>query len=626
MMCRPLHTSGEDMPLMEDYILFASRAFNKAMQMRPDDPKAYAQLAQFFCDIKYYDKCADYFKFAQQRTKEGTPEHAAMTNQTTFANFAFNNYEVERMYDGGNGDLVEVISTHRGLLDLYPYSDLIYGLALHEVMHSETDFRMGPQALQHYKEAAKRGLEQWLDGREQIDEPCEVAGSAVVSDWAAEGHPDDMTLHSPKDPSLPSPGRTPRATYGKPARVHLRSTKKGARAREAELPSPFSEGSTYLAKFESVSLFGNNGVIVAQSDTGCRLYISSPYVNLANNVPMVHPLTGGFGRPYQPAPPSIQQNVINLGKAALVVQFGQTSFYHIVTEVLGRVLLLQPLLEADPDIHLIYPRASDGHQLNGFLALLPWLNRSRLVGYKMGGHSWAGGGWHKRFEVDTLWYANWDPVGLERKKSTRGPVPVPSSAGLHCLLPRAGLQLIRNTFVPEAPHPLQRRRIILCPRKENDGPRASKGMDVLQTRLTEWVKSQKHYKLDVFQVESKGSKEAETASKDIRHFSEAAAVVGVHGGALANIVFCSPGTLVVEIGFLITQSWHYYHTAQALDLNYTMVQVETAPQGLNTALVEFDIDRVMDVVLQGLPPVQVPDDADLMGTPGYYSPDAHEEL
>ena len=38
-------------------------------------------------------------------------------------------------------------------------------------------------------------------------------------------------------------------------------------------------------------------------------------------------------------------------------------------------------------------------------------------------------------------------------------------------------------------------------------------------------------------------------AETIALFSGAAAVVGVHGGALANIVFCAKNTLIVELGF-----------------------------------------------------------------------------
>ena len=54
-------------------------------------------------------------------------------------------------------------------------------------------------------------------------------------------------------------------------------------------------------------------------------------------------------------------------------------------------------------------------------------------------------------------------------------------------------------------------------------------------------------------------------------FSRAVAVVGVHGGALSNILFCRDGTLIVEIAPRSVQSWHYAHAAAALGFEQVRV-------------------------------------------------------
>jgi hypothetical protein len=57
-------------------------------------------------------------------------------------------------------------------------------------------------------------------------------------------------------------------------------------------------------------------------------------------------------------------------------------------------------------------------------------------------------------------------------------------------------------------------------------------------------------------------------------FTRASLVFGIHGASLANILFCAPGTLVIEIGFHTLVSQHYEHAALALGLEYKKVLVE----------------------------------------------------
>jgi capsular polysaccharide biosynthesis protein len=60
-------------------------------------------------------------------------------------------------------------------------------------------------------------------------------------------------------------------------------------------------------------------------------------------------------------------------------------------------------------------------------------------------------------------------------------------------------------------------------------------------------------------------------------FAAASAVVGAHGGALANIVVCSTSTPIVEIGFASEASWHYEHVAHALHLRHARVLADADP-------------------------------------------------
>ena len=78
-------------------------------------------------------------------------------------------------------------------------------------------------------------------------------------------------------------------------------------------------------------------------------------------------------------------------------------------------------------------------------------------------------------------------------------------------------------------------------------------------------------------------------------FAAASAVVGVHGGALANIVVCSAFVPVVEIGFASEASWHYEHVAQALQLRYARVLADVDPlhRSVGAAKISVNITAVV---------------------------------
>ena len=72
-------------------------------------------------------------------------------------------------------------------------------------------------------------------------------------------------------------------------------------------------------------------------------------------------------------------------------------------------------------------------------------------------------------------------------------------------------------------------------------------------------------------------------------FSQAAVVVGVHGGALANVVACGEGTLLVEIGFTAGYTRHYAAVALGLGWSIFAARAElrrnvTRPLALNATL------------------------------------------
>lgn len=97
--------------------------------------------------------------------------------------------------------------------------------------------------------------------------------------------------------------------------------------------------------------------------------------------------------------------------------------------------------------------------------------------------------------------------------------------------------------------------------------------------------------LDLNLVVYRGRKSELTETRDL--FLNARAVVGVHGGALANTILCEKGTAVIEIGMAETHWFDFFsHAAAALDLEYWELAGAAPPSAFRTA---FDVraDRVV---------------------------------
>ena len=80
-------------------------------------------------------------------------------------------------------------------------------------------------------------------------------------------------------------------------------------------------------------------------------------------------------------------------------------------------------------------------------------------------------------------------------------------------------------------------------------------------------------------------------------------VLGVHGGALTNTLFCRPGALLIELGFDLDMTRHYQHMAAALSLRYTQVLLQPDQRGVGAPVVslsETAVEGLLDAVVGGL--------------------------
>lgn len=205
----------------------------------------------------------------------------------------------------------------------------------------------------------------------------------------------------------------------------------------------------------------------------------------------------------------------------------------------------------------------------------------------------------------------------EEQFLTNGGTPEPlvvdlqASDSQHALMPRQGIRLVRDRLLAAVP-PAQLQAMsaaspyVVLLSRTKEAMRRLKEEDALFARLVD--EAANGDKTRVVRFGGGALSIAEAAGL----FHGATVVIGVHGGALSNIVFCqlppAPGAvagesddsgntrLVVELGFAAAQTRHYAHAAAALDLPYKLELLELDPRGPGAPEVSIS-DAAMDRIV-----------------------------
>merc|ERR1712086_530946 len=85
-------------------------------------------------------------------------------------------------------------------------------------------------------------------------------------------------------------------------------------------------------------------------------------------------------------------------------------------------------------------------------------------------------------------------------------------------------------------------------------------------------------------------------AKQVSLFQSARAVVGIHGGALTNILFCRSSVDIFEIGFSSPLAGHYRHLATTMGLRIHLLPLVADERGLGAREVKMQ-DMEASVVM-----------------------------
>eukprot|EP00397_Hematodinium_sp_SG-2012_P036132 GEMP01038968.1.p1 GENE.GEMP01038968.1~~GEMP01038968.1.p1 ORF type:complete len:459 (+),score=68.00 GEMP01038968.1:307-1683(+) len=315
----------------------------------------------------------------------------------------------------------------------------------------------------------------------------------------------------------------------------------------------------YIAEFNDVNIYGDDSVMIPNS--ACEMYVpGGEFTNLADNIALNEVWTTVTPTPEynilkhvdkkrDQRPTSVRLQKVP--EAASVIGFASTDFYHTLIEVGSRLLLLSEFLRNET-IPIIVPKSKT------VPALIKLLNIKNPVIVAPRALTTA-----PRFQVGTLWYAHWRSCNIE-------------TDGCHCTPPAHILRKLQAALVPNIAIPSPH-RILYLPR---DRRLAMRYLENEEEVLQEFSGAEK-FNPGVVSLE-----------EAIKTFQSASTVIGVHGGALSNILFCQAGTKIVELGWpQVPMLGHFRHLSKALNLDHHTVPLKLDQRGIAAAEVSANMTK-----------------------------------
>eukprot|EP00049_Salpingoeca_infusionum_P027347 m.31718 g.31718 ORF g.31718 m.31718 type:complete len:657 (+) comp9456_c0_seq1:283-2253(+) len=590
--------NADDVDKAEKAANAAQDAFDAAKKMQPDEPQAYANMAVFKYNTNSFDESLELWALAKARIESTNVQmHQMINSKVKDCHFGKASMARDAAYAEGQGNITEAIEWGLQQLQLKPSPTIKRDVATMMMMKSEVATEDALTAHKLLTEATQEYFRGWLSGQAANGVSCSKQGSVLFTEWTG--------VRLPKGSLAAHLG--PVDNY---ALVKI-PTINGANTKHARVV--YEDPLTLHAKLPNVAICGNDGVLtsIPGSTKSCWVQLRSPgvFTDLAANVQLVSlwsmgapPMTILTPNEVKSLPvPLVWHNPLNLpnngqtttavqklDKAISLVSMATRSYYHWVTEALARLVgaLHWDLLE-DPDMRIIVPADDTSNRfISQYMNLLD-IPKDRLVLYNTKANN------DERIHVKELHNIEWTRV-----KST--PDPMQYS---HCLVPKFLLNQVRSAVMQKlTPTPLAEilskadvvtadssLPLVVVASRQQEKMRILEEEAELISKLTQNLRGAAN--LLVF-VSSDW-----TIAQAISIFSQAKVVIGVHGGALANTVFCQTGTTVMEIGFRSALTQHYQHIAAAQGLRYTKIRLAADEGGVGRHTVRFpSTDTIPTVV------------------------------
>ncbi|EGD83513.1 hypothetical protein PTSG_12129 [Salpingoeca rosetta] len=528
----------------------AFEAFERAVTIDPHDPQAFANMAIYSYNSQRFDHCLEYWEQVLKRlSADDVQMHAVVAAKMRDCRFGRLSVNRDKAYNAGQGNITEALEWAQKQLAMIPSPETHSGIATMLLMKSETDPSLQATAHQHFEQAAHIAHRGFVAGARARGWRC-TQSDRLYTGWRRR--------------NMPPGTRVQRLDSEHKFSGSVRLLSPTPSEDDGVATQTYTQGTVWHITLPNAALFGNDGLIAPSPthNTDCWLQLGSAgvYVNVLANVqvqPVWDEYSSGqffdFSRGRLPNHGMQQpQQVPLLTSAATVVSYAVRSYFHFLTEALGRLLVLIDLTpETTP---LVLPQDDTGNKfITQYLDLLPSTVAARVFPYDT-----KSGFNDIRLRIETLHIVDWQTTDDGSDVQT------------HALAPRWLLRRVRDTMtandavkaVLPSVHTHADRPLIIIASRKTERMRILDEEDALIGAIETAVGN--HARVVVFRGQEM------PIANTIALFSQADVVVGVHGGALANVIFCPSGAALFEIGFNTTHTQHYRHLALALDLSYSL--------------------------------------------------------
>jgi hypothetical protein len=273
----------------------------------------------------------------------------------------------------------------------------------------------------------------------------------------------------------------------------------------------------------------------------------------------------------------VRPEPVVLAKAISLIQLWGSQVYHFSVEAMSRLHLLRSVWENDPTVKIIVPAKGDG-ELKAFMFV--WLELMQVPAEQL----WA----YPQVEqaavfVQELHMADWRTI--EQGGSTSSNSGASSSSKgvqmlrdsgrlLHYLPPKPLIQDLATFAKRECTEP---QPVVLFVSRGGSNTRQFSNEAALKLSIANLLKVEApKFKLTVF-----GDNPVPPMQETKALFAAAKVVIGVHGAGMGNLIFCAPGTHVVELAVRQPHGHYFAHLSVALDLQYWWVPLIGASAHFN---------------------------------------------
>jgi hypothetical protein len=350
-------------------------AFSQAVAFNGKEAQAYANMAQYCHNTNQLSRAVEMWTATVERVSNQPDMVKMFTQRRKHSIFGMHSQARDAAYEGGQGNVTEALQHARLQLSVYQSPVIVFDVATMQVMASETAAdtpALEAEALQNFQTAGDAAVHSWVVAQ-TVKGKCPVGGAlhTLRSDGPVL---EDMAIESVS--ALDDNGSIKDGANNKHYGGSVSVTWPDGITTERSMT--YTEGDAFIATFKQAELSGRDGVITTpRKKKACGVFASSsgPFLNLHENLQLLAVWEGGaVGRQHNGPPwhdafhgkfgtPWTSGKPVKYTSIASVLQYAAPSFYHLVMEVLPRLLLLRPRLAADPTLKVLVCKDSKS---NGF--------------------------------------------------------------------------------------------------------------------------------------------------------------------------------------------------------------------------------------------------------------------